>query len=74
MADDYDQFRNHPGCGWQTGTVYTGPTICGKTAKHTATVDPDDIWAGATVNGLVCGIHARAAANRSFTVTPIEKG
>jgi hypothetical protein len=41
-------------CGWDTGTVWTGPSRCGKPAKAT-TDNP------ATNNRLVCGIHARKA-------------
>ncbi len=58
-------------CGWNTGTVWTGPARCGKRAK--ATTDHPS-----TDNTFVCGIHARTATNGRFgqigvayTVTPL---
>lgn len=53
-------------CGWDTGTVYTGPVICGKPAKFVA-LDGDF-----GTRRLVCGVHARSARRFGDTVTPIE--
>lgn len=44
-------------CGWDTGTVYTGPARCGKAAKYRTDCP-------STNNKLVCGIHARSALRR----------
>ncbi|HEY6115922.1 MAG TPA: hypothetical protein VI172_08190 [Candidatus Dormibacteraeota bacterium] len=61
---------NKPRCGWDTGTVYTGPARCEKPAKY-STDNPS------TNNKLVCGIHARPAVRRYdqagdfYTVNPL---
>ena len=65
--DPYDKFRNATGCGHMTGTAGSPASICGKRPKFT--VDPDCPF---NVNGLACGIHARTANNRSYTVTPMS--
>ncbi len=72
-AAEYAKFRTATGCGWITGTVYTGPRICDKPVKHTVT-DGGGSRELPTVNGKVCGIHARSARDRGFTVEPISGG
>lgn len=69
---EYDRFRDSPNCGWITGTVYTGPRVCDKPVKFTVAERGEDEWMP-TVNGKVCGIHARTAGNRGFVVEPISK-
>ncbi len=72
-ADEYAKFRDATGCGWITGTVYTGPQICDKPAKSTVFErGPGDFLP--TVNGKVCGTHARSARGRGFAVEPIGGG
>lgn len=69
--DEYAKFRNATGCGWITGTVYTGPQICGKPVKFTVT-DPDDpAQCTSTINGKVCGIHGPSAVRRGYIVTAV---
>lgn len=64
--DSYAQFRTVAGCGWATGTAFTGPRICGRTAKFTTD-------APSAVNGRVCGIHRRTASGWGHTTAPISK-
>ncbi len=70
--DGYAKFRTAEGCGWSTGTVYTGPQICGKPAKFTATTGTGAGFISEIVNRRVCGVHARTARNRGYTVEPIR--
>lgn len=71
-ADEYAKFRDATGCGWITGTVYTGPRICDKPAKHTLTHTGSRQLP--TVNGKVCGVHARSANGLGFATKPIQGG
>lgn len=59
-------------CGWDTGTVYTGPRICGKPAKYTATERGGRLVVP-TTNGKACGVHARSARGHGFVVEPITE-
>jgi hypothetical protein len=52
-------------CGWNTGTARGGPSRCDKPAKA-RTNHP------ATNNGVVCGIHARAAGSDRFRPIGVE--
>ncbi len=54
-------------CDWDTGTVYTGPRICGKPAKFNAVDDSFD------ERRLVCGVHVRSARKLNYVVSPIDK-
>lgn len=47
-------------CGWEKGTVWTGPVTCGKPAKFRV-LPRKGRTCRATRNGLVCGIHKRSA-------------
>jgi hypothetical protein len=53
-------------CRWDTGAVYTGPATCGRPAKATAV---DRLRAAPDAKPFpVCGIHARTARSRGYTV------
>jgi hypothetical protein len=71
-AVEYAKFRDATGCGWITGTVWTGPRICDKPVKYTVTERPGEFMP--TVNGKVCGTHARPARGRGFVVEPLTVG
>lgn len=67
-SDEYARFRNSTDCGHMTGTVYTGPKVCGKPATHR--VDPAF---PVNVNHLACGTHANVAKRSLYAVTPLLK-
>ncbi len=69
-VDEYAKFRHATGCGWITGTVYSSPQICDKATKYTVTGRGGFL---PTVNGKVCGVHARTARGRGYTVEPIRE-
>lgn len=64
--DEYARFRNSTSCGHMTGTVWSGPSICGKRPKFTV-----DSSCPFNVTGRACGTHANAAKRRLYAVNPI---
>ncbi len=66
--DPYAKFRTATGCGHMTGTVGSGPSICGKPAKYTVEANCSFV-----VNGLACGIHARRVQREGYTTNPIKE-
>jgi hypothetical protein len=69
MADDeYARWRNSPDCGHMTGTVYTGPRVCGRPAKFTVSRNCRPV-----VNGLVCGTHRRSVERMDWTTEPVAE-
>lgn len=68
---EYQQFRNADGCGWMMGTARSGPSVCGNRVRFTATVAAAGFQHTMTVNGKVCGGHARTACVQGYTVNPL---
>lgn len=64
--DEYARFRGSTDCGAITGTVWTGPQVCGRPPKFTV-----DGAYSPVVNGRVCGIHARVVRRNGWTVEPL---